>query len=112
MKTSSIGNEAEAKVAKYLKKSGFKIIDKNWKTPYAEIDIVALKNSRMYFVEVKYRSTESAGDGFDYITPNKLKHMNRAAESWVTENNWAGECILMAASVLGQDGTIDLREIA
>jgi putative endonuclease len=112
MKTTITGSKAEVVVASYLKNLGFKIVERNWKTPTAEIDIVAIKDNRVYFIEVKYRSSLEAGDGFDYITDKKLKHMQRAAESWVQEKNWQNEIILMAASVIGGNHDIDLREIA
>lgn len=108
--TTLTGNEAEKAVADELSRQGFIVIKLNWKTAFAEIDVIAQKNKTVYFVEVKYRSSETAGDGFDYITTHKLKHMTRAAESWVLQNNWHDDYMLMAASVVEGKG-IDLREI-
>lgn len=111
--TTDIGNQAEQAVAEELVRQGYEIIGLNWKTPYAEIDIVAEKDKTMYFVEVKYRRTDSAGDGFDYITLTKLKHMQRAAEAWVGLHNWSGPYELRAAAVVGSSGSyeIDVRDV-
>jgi len=113
MNTKQSGDSAEAAVAEFLRQGGYKILERNWKTPYAEIDVVAEKDKSVCFVEVKYRRSLSAGDGFDYITSQKLSHMNRAAEAWIQANNYNGPHYLMAAAVTDtSDGyDIDLREI-
>lgn len=101
MSTTATGNAAENAVAAELQRQGYKIRDQNWKTKFAEIDIVAEKARTLFFVEVKYRKTLAAGDGFDYITPTKLHHMQRAAESYILSCDWRGEYTLMVASVTG-----------
>ncbi|HYF96789.1 MAG TPA: YraN family protein [Patescibacteria group bacterium] len=104
------GNEAENRVIEFLKNEGFKVLDHNWKTRWCEIDIVAQEDNCIYFVEVKYRSTDSQGSGFDYITPKKLHQMELAARSWVEINRWSGEYTLSAAEVSGQDFEIEFIE--
>jgi ribonuclease HII len=74
------GHPAEIIAADYLITLGFKILDINWKTKYCEIDIVAVKKKRVYFVEVKSRSSTHSGTGFEYITSKKLNQMKFAAE--------------------------------
>lgn len=77
-----------------------------------EIDIIAHKDAIMYFVEVKYRSSDFQGGGFDYITNRKLKQMNFAAKVWCQTFNWGGDYRLMAAAVSGKDSeNIELIEI-
>lgn len=97
----SRGHEAEQRAAGYLKKQGFKIKQLNWKTPACEIDIVAEKDDCVYFVEVKFRSSDMYGSGFDYITPKKLHQMRRAAEMWIISNSHSGEYALSALSIVG-----------
>lgn len=112
MKTTFSGRAAESEVAKYLSEQGFKILDQNWRTRTCEIDLVAQKDKVIYFVEVKYRSTIDQGDGFEYITPAKLKQMAYAAEVWVQENNWSGDYRLLAAAVSGENKEgIELAEV-
>jgi Holliday junction resolvase-like predicted endonuclease len=111
MSNYDIGHEAEKRGAHYLQERGYAIIELNWRVPAAEIDIVASKDGCMYFVEVKYRQTSRQGEGFDYITPAKLKHMQRAAKLWLSQHpDWTGEVCLAALSISG-DGTIELREL-
>lgn len=95
------GREAEAAAAKYLKENGYKILAQNWRTRWCEIDIVAEKNKRVCFVEVKYRQSDKQGSGLDYITPPKIKQMKFAAELWVQDNNWTGDYTLAAIEISG-----------
>jgi len=101
MKTSSVGQLAEAAVADYLLQRGYETVARNWKTPACEIDLVAKKDDVIYFVEVKYRSSETQGGGFDYIGPQKLKQMNFAARVWAQNNRYGGDYQLLAAEVGG-----------
>jgi uncharacterized protein (TIGR00252 family) len=99
MKTTFVGKKAESRVADYLKKSGFKVITKNWRTKVCEIDVVAKKDNVVYFVEVKYRSSEKQGGGLDYITSKKLKQLHFAAQIWNQQNQWEGDYRILAAAV-------------
>jgi len=114
MNTTTTGNHAENAASEALQKQGYTILIQNWKTPFAEIDIVAEKNKTLYFVEVKYRRTDYAGDGFDYITTQKLSHMQRAAEAYVREAQWRAGYELMAVSVMGEPDnlTLEFRDLS
>lgn len=104
------GAEAEDHVARYLQQNGYKIIDKNWKTKWCEIDVIAKKDGCMHFVEVKYRSSDVWGSGLDYITSKKLRKMDLAARSWIEINGWQGEHTLSAAEVSGPHFEIEFIE--
>lgn len=110
MKHNDSGNYGEDAVEKYLKTNGYRIIDRNWKTKQCEIDIIAKKDRCVYFVEVKYRFSPDQGEGFDYITPVKLRQMSFAAEYWVAQNKWEGEYCLSAASVSGENYAVEFIE--
>ncbi len=105
----SAGHDAEKLAAEYLESQGFKIHELNWKTRYCEIDIVAEKAKRMYFVEVKSRKTLLQGSGLDYVTRKKLEQMGFAAEMWVSNHVWTGDYQLAAMSI--DAGEISLIEI-
>ncbi len=111
MKHNDSGKYGENAAEKYLEFKGFKILDRNWKTKQCEIDIIAKKNRCVYFVEVKYRFSSRQGEGFEYITPAKLRQMSFAAEYWIAQNKWEGEYCLSAASVSGEDYEVEFIEI-
>ena len=53
MNTKITGKEGEDRAAAYLTAKGFQIIERNWRTKRGEIDIIAVKNDILAFVEVK-----------------------------------------------------------
>jgi putative endonuclease len=103
MNTTSTGRQAEDAAANFLKDHGFSILCQNWRKPQCEIDIVAKKKNRIYFVEVKYRKSTDFGGGLDYITPKKQKQMQFAATTWCAYNNWTGDFCLSAIEVTGSE---------
>ena len=70
-----LGNQGEELAANFLKKNKYKIINRNYRTPYGEIDIIARKNKLIVFVEVKTRSTTYFGSGLEAITRKKYNTM-------------------------------------
>ena len=97
--STAIGNQAEDTAAIYLQEKGYEIVDRNWRTRVCEIDIIAKKHHTIYFVEVKFRSSDKQGGGLDYITPKKLQQMQFAAENWVQEKSYSGDYQLSAIAV-------------
>lgn len=80
------GRYAENMAANHLRGLGYEIIDRNWRTRWCEIDIIAVKDKVIYFVEVKYRKNSLQGGGLDYVTDTKKKQMRFAAEYWRVSN--------------------------
>lgn len=95
--TKVIGNEAEEAAASYLVQNDYAIIDRNWRTKFCEIDIIARREETVYFVEVKYRKNDKAGDGLAMITAKKLRQMSFAAELYRTKRHVRGMQVQLAA---------------
>lgn len=110
MNSTSIGRKAEETVAKHLQKEGLKLVAKNWRNRFCEIDLVMTKGDEVYFIEVKYRSSDKQGSGFEYITPKKLKQMKFAAEYWISVNDWDGDARLLVAET-DQSGECQLVDL-
>lgn len=108
--TKALGDAAEKAVTDWLGLKGFSIVERNWKTKYCEIDIIAETANTRYFIEVKYRSTEGQGGGIAAITSKKLERMAFAAELYSVHHHTDKDMRLAAASVDAK-GTIDLLEI-
>ena len=103
MSSTDTGRKAELAASNYLEMRGFKIIERNWRRPRCEIDIVASKNDALYFVEVKYRKNDDQGGGLDAITSSKLKQMQRSAWFYADETKWSGQSRIAAVEVSGRD---------
>ncbi len=98
---STAGRQAEQVAAKFLKQKGFEILDQNWRTKMCEIDIIALKNKTVYFVEVKHREKDSYGSGAEAITKKKLAQMRFAAEVWCKANKYKNDAQLSVIATTG-----------
>jgi len=106
----AIGDQAENAVSSWLKTRGFTITERNWKTKYCEIDIVAKKAGTLYFVEVKYRASAAQGGGVAAVTSKKLQQMKFAAELYATKTKYVG-ALKLAAVAVNSRGDIELVEI-
>ncbi len=80
-----IGKEGEELAAAYLESKGWVILDRNYFFEKAEVDIVAVDQNTIVFVEVKKRSNTYFGHPEDYVTPAKEKNIHKAAEAWIYE---------------------------
>ena len=86
-----IGRWGEDIAARYLQERGYEILDKNARTPYGEIDLVARFDGIAVFVEVKTRTSRRFGLPEEAVTPRKQAHMLAAAEHYAAEreiNAW------------------------
>lgn len=103
--TKQIGDRAERAVIEYLKEQDHKILEHNSKTKYYEIDIVSLKNNKLYFTEVKYRKNAEHGSPLEAVTSKKQEQMKFAAECYLkTHPAYKNSgCVLAAAAVTGAD---------
>lgn len=75
----SIGDEGESVAVTWLIEQRYRIVARNWKTKLCEIDIVAVKDTVYYFIEVKHRKNVVAGGGIAAITAKKRAQMAFAA---------------------------------
>ncbi len=74
--------KAEKLAADYLKRKGYRILEKNYKAPYGEIDIVAMKKKVLIFVEVKSGSGKRIKP-LDRIDRRKIKRMLATAQHFI-----------------------------
>lgn len=89
------GSWAEGLAEKFLKNRGYKIIGRNYRKPWGEVDIIAEKicaddgEETLIFVEVK-ASDSPAPKGFEpekRVNDDKIKRIKRAAQTYIQQNN-------------------------
>ena len=76
----SVGKRGEQIASEYLVRHGYKILDRNFKARYGELDIIALDKNILVFVEVKTRINESFGTPAEAVTPRKLREVIQTAQ--------------------------------
>lgn len=75
-----IGDKGEDLALRYLRSNGFSLVQRNFRTPAGEIDIIAKKGGVIHFFEVKTRSGTWYGHPFEAITAQKKRRMKKVAE--------------------------------
>jgi putative endonuclease len=78
----SLGDLGESIAADFLLASGYSILDRNWRCPDGEIDIVALDGSAVVVCEVKTRRSTGFGSPLEAVTPEKSARLYRLAAAW------------------------------
>lgn len=84
-----VGRKGEEEAAGFLKKNGYKILEKNYRCRYGEIDIIASDKGTIVFVEVKTRGSEDYGAPGASVDLRKQKHMTIASSVYLCEKGLA-----------------------
>ena len=77
--TKELGNWGEDIACRFLESYDFEILERNYSTPYGEIDIVTRCGDVLVFVEVKTRNSTAYGAPEEAITKTKREHLINAA---------------------------------
>ncbi len=81
-----IGDRGEQLAAEHLERRGFRIVERNYRTRWGELDIVAFDGSTLAFCEVKSRRMTPSGiQPFDSLHARKRAQVRRMATQWLTE---------------------------
>ncbi|OPY73048.1 MAG: hypothetical protein A4E62_00662 [Syntrophorhabdus sp. PtaU1.Bin002] len=96
------GQEGEERAVRILKKEGYRIIERNYRTRFGEIDIIAEEKDYLVFVEVKKRNTPAFGDPFHAIDARKRQHMIKSALFYLKNHNCFDRRVRF--DVVGVDG--------
>lgn len=101
--TKQIGDAGESAVVDYLNARGHRVVARNWRTKFCEIDIISYHDNTVYFTEVKYRKKDDQGGGLAAVTKQKQRQMKFAAEYYALKNKIKDtNMILAAADVTGE----------
>jgi putative endonuclease len=80
------GFEGEEIAVSFLKKNGYKIIERNYRIKSGEIDIIAKHKKDIVFVEVKTRSTDTFGSPAEAVDERKRTKIEKVASHYIQKN--------------------------
>jgi len=107
-KTGAAGEKA---AEDFLRKKGYRILERNFYTKFGEIDLVCRKDKVMVFVEVKTKTSDEFGEPWEMVNQRKLEQVERMGEVWNMKNNWQGLCRIDVVGVwLDNKGQVDKIE--
>lgn len=100
--TKTIGKLGENLAVKYLVDKGFAIVETNYWRKWGELDVIAKKDEKIHFVEVKSVSYETKRELEYAVThetwrPEELVHqfkihqISKALETWISEKGYTGD---------------------
>ncbi|WP_224491258.1 YraN family protein [Robertkochia flava] len=100
-----LGKWAEDHAVNYLQDKGYVILERNFRYDRAEIDIIAEYGNLIVIVEVKARSTDYFGHPQDFISRKKVARLVKAANYYMTANDFYNEVRFDAIGILkGENG--------
>ena len=105
------GEKGEELAARYLAKAGYRIIARNYRCPFGEIDIVAEEGGMLVFVEVKSRRSEAYGEPQLAVGRAKQKKLSLISLNYLSEKKLphrSARFDVVAVKMLPAGNTIEL----
>jgi len=96
-----LGKRGERIAERALVAVGYEILDRNWRCPDGEIDLVARDGDCLVFVEVKTRAGTGFGHPFEAISRRKLSRLRRLAAAWIGANGFVRGTARMRIDAVG-----------
>lgn len=88
----SLGQRGETLACRYLRRRGYTIVARQDRTRLGEIDIVAVQQRTIVFIEVKTRTADEKGSPTDAVNAEKQERLTRAALAYMRRHDLLGNC--------------------
>lgn len=97
----------------HLRSLGLRIVQRNWRCRYGELDVIAAEADSLVFVEVKTRSGDGFGGLEHAVTSRKLRRIRRLAGIWLAtqDTRWAGLRIDVIGVRVGRTRTPEILHL-
>jgi putative endonuclease len=110
-----LGAMGEALAVDHLTRLGLRILDRNWRCRYGEIDVIAYDPvvRTVVFVEVKTRTGDGYGGLAHAVTPRKVRRLRRLAGLWLAaqDERWAAVRIDVIGVRVGRRRTPEIGHL-
>lgn len=84
------GDWGEDRAAAWYRERGYEVLDRNWRCPVGEIDLVAARDRLVVIVEVKTRRTDRYGPAASAVHPGKQRRLRGLAIEWLRAHGVRG----------------------
>ncbi|SEH85949.1 putative endonuclease [Mycolicibacterium rutilum] len=115
MTRAEIGALGEQLAVEHLRSLGLRILARNWRCRYGELDVIAADDAvgAVVFVEVKTRTSDRFGGVEEAVTPQKVRRLRRLAGLWLADQNtrWAQVRIDVVGVRLGRCPTPEIMHL-
>lgn len=108
--SADLGRAGEERAARLLEGLGWKVLDRGWRSPFGELDLVALDGATLVFVEVKARSSKGFGGPEAAVGARKRSRTVRAAQAYLRARGWETRACRFDVVALAGDETRHYRD--
>lgn len=99
-----LGLSAESRAAFFLVAKAYRILERRWRTPFGEIDIITRRRNDLVFVEVKAR--ERLDDAAEAVTDRSKRRILAAADLWLAHHPDYAQCAIRFDVILIAPGKL------
>ena len=84
-----LGADGESEACRLLRRSGYRILERNYRTRWGELDAVAFQDGELVFVEVRSRTSPRFGSGAESVGGAKRRQLVKMAGLYLAEKDVA-----------------------
>jgi putative endonuclease len=110
--STSKGKKGEEIAATFLKKDGYKIIEKNYRSPFGEIDLIAREKKDIVFVEVKLRNSENYGGPLEAVGRTKQRRIVKTALHYIKHKRLENSSFRFDVIAVGPENIVEVIKSA
>jgi putative endonuclease len=115
MTRAEIGALGEQLAVDHLTSLGLRVLTRNWRCRYGELDVIAADDATrtVVFVEVKTRTSDHFGGVAQAVTPTKVRRLRRLAGLWLAgqHDSWAAVRIDVIGVRIGRSRTPEISHL-
>jgi putative endonuclease len=97
------GKKAEELAAAFLRLKGYGIVERNFRVPAGEIDLIVRKGGTLVFVEVKSRKGRAQGTPLEAVSPHKVRRLSAAAAVYLAQKAGLSRACRFDVITIGPD---------
>lgn len=88
---STLGQLGELQAARYLRQKGLRLVQRNYRSPWGEIDLIMRDRHCIVFVEVRYRKPSSYASAVESIDKSKQNRLIKTAQHYLKQHHGHNE---------------------
>jgi putative endonuclease len=113
MHNQSVGRFGESKAEHFYLDAGYHVLARNWRCSAGELDLIVQRDDEVVFCEVKTRTTNRFGTGFEAVGIKKQQTIRKCALAWLQQSRGPYKQIRFdVASVEAKTGKVSVIEHA
>jgi putative endonuclease len=88
-----LGRRGERKATRFLRRQGLRVLERNWRCPGGELDVLAREGDTLVVVEVRTSRAGFAGGPAYTVGPEKRRRLERLTRRWLLRSRWTPDSV-------------------